>query len=278
MSVNDFASFFDEMGPGQDVSVGGKELDLIKIILANITREQELAKTPVFDEILTKIQALGDQEIDGEFAKLSPALQALRGGISGENAESSLGGQMGQNGQNGQQHEQQSKEQYRQAMQAMQTGADVTAAGKEVSVTVQGYGGQESFARQISQKILYSHNKGIHRLRMKLNPERMGGLDIELKVKNGELTAHIKAESREAYEALAADIDSLKESLAEGGVKLGNMTLAFDDQENGRREFADLGLRGPKRNIQDETENIDPAIISQMAQMAAHDGLFSRIA
>ncbi len=240
MSVNDFANFFDQMGPGQDVSVGSKELELIKTIMANISREQELAKTPVFNEVLTKIQALGDQEIDEEFTKLSPALQALRGGISSENAESSLGGQMGQNGQPGQQHDREAREQYRQALHAVHTGADTAGAGVAASETVQsyGYGGQESVARQISQKILYSHSRNIHRLRMKLNPESMGGLDIELRVKDGELTAHIRAESRETYEALADEIDELKTALAEGGVKLGNMTLAFDDQQSGHREFA----------------------------------------
>ncbi len=325
MSVNDFAGFFDQMGPGRDVSVGTKELDLIKNILANINREQELAKTPVFNEILTKIQALGDQELDGEFTKLSPALQALRGGISAENAESSIdnadpdgqserkgeqnpynqSSQTGRDGQersgqehsgqrhsgqqysgqerpdqqnSGQEREHEAREQYRQAAQAVLTGADVTASSLQTSETAQsyGYGGQDSVARQISQKILYSHNRGLHRLRMKLNPETLGGLDIELKVKDGELTAHIKAESRETYMALADEVDALKEALAEGGVKLSNMTLAFDDEETGRREFADLGMRGGRNPGFEEEEAIDPAII-HAAQMAAHDGLLSRI-
>jgi flagellar hook-length control protein FliK len=303
MSLNDFAGFFDQMGPGKDVSVGAKELDLIKNILAGISRERELAKTPVFNEILTKIQALGDQEMDEEFTKLSPALQALRGGVSAESAESVSGvreepegrneqrgsgdqrGQnnqydpMGRNGQeqSGQQREREARDQYRQAAQAAVTGADAAGSGIQTSETAQsyGYGGQESVARQISQKILYSHNRGLHRLRMKLNPESLGGLDIELKVKDGELTAHIKAESRETYMALADEVGALKEALAEGGVKLSNMTLAFDDEESGRREFADLGMRG-KRGAASGEES-DPAVIGEAAQRAAHDGLLSRV-
>ncbi|UQZ90035.1 hypothetical protein C4J81_12815 [Deltaproteobacteria bacterium Smac51] len=276
MSVNDFVNFFDKMGPANDASVSSKELDLIKTIMANISREQELAKTPVFDETLTKLQALGDQEIDDDFMKMSPALQALRGGISGSNPESNFGGQMGQNGQQGQQHDQQSKEQYRQAMHSAAQMTDTsTATSVEVSETVQSYGGQESLTRQISQKILYSHQKGIHRLKMKLNPEAMGKLDIELKVKGGELTAHITAESRETYEALAGEIDELKDALAAAGVKLGNMTLSFDDQESGSREFADLGLRGPSRK--NDVPEIDPAVISEAARSSLHEGALNRI-
>ena len=106
--------------------------------------------------------------------------------------------------------------------------------------TVQSYGGQESLARQISQKIAYSHRRGVHRLKMNLNPVDMGRLDIELKVQGDQLVAHIRAENRATYEALTGEIESLKTALAESGLEISNLTLAFDDQETGNTEFANL--------------------------------------
>lgn len=242
-TVDDVLNFLEGLENAKPQTVTGQELKLVKNILDNITREQELVKLPVFDETLLKLQSLGDREIDDDFMQMSPALQALRGGISGTSQNAAFGGQSGhhgQNGQSGQRHDgRDTKEQARQTVYAANSDSTPAAASEAVE-TVQSYGGQESLARQISQKIAYSHRRGVHRLKMNLNPVDMGRLDIELKVQGDQLVAHIRAENRETYEALAGEIESLKTALAESGLGISNLTLAFDDQDTGHTEFADL--------------------------------------
>ncbi len=276
LTMNDFLNFIEGMETTPAKTVTGSELDLVKNILDNISRDQQLVKTPVFDEILTKMQMLGDREIDDNFMDLSPALQALRGGLTAMSQNAALGhnaGQGGLGGQSGQKNDREAREQYRQMLHATaHQGESTPAAAVEASETFAGYGGQETLARQISQKMVYSHRRGVNRLKMKLNPENLGGLEIELKVKGDQLVAHIRAESRAAYQALAGDIKSLKEALAEGGLEIADLTLAFDDADTGLSEFADLRelkkQSGPARaeNITDDS----PAPAAEARQGAVY--------
>jgi flagellar hook-length control protein FliK len=109
-----------------------------------------------------------------------------------------------------------------------ESGGPVTAGnGSSFAEDLAGYGARESLARQISQKLIYSARRGLHRLKMDLDPESLGHLDVELKVKGDKLTANIKAESLEAYEALEKDVSALKESLGLAGLKL-SLSLSYD--------------------------------------------------
>ena len=91
LSMTEFLTFIENMETAPAQSVTSGQLSMVKSILENISREQELVKTPVFDETLTKLQMMGDREIDDDFLNHSPALQALRGGISGQALNTSTG-------------------------------------------------------------------------------------------------------------------------------------------------------------------------------------------
>lgn len=243
MSLGDVLNFLEGVENTPAKTLAGDEMKLVKNILDNISREQELVKMPVFDETLVKLRALGDREIDDDFMRLSPALQALRGGVSGSDQNAAFGGQSGhggqRHGQDGRHDGQEHKEQFQRTLSAA-GGDSAPAAASEAVETVQSYGGQESLVRQIAQKIAYSRRRGVHRLKMNLNPVDMGRLEIELKVQGDQLVAHIRAENRETYDALAGEVESLKTALAESGLEISNLTLAFDDRETGRTEFADF--------------------------------------
>ncbi|MGL4209494.1 MAG: flagellar hook-length control protein FliK [Candidatus Adiutrix sp.] len=238
LSINGFLDFLEGMEKAPAQTMTSQDLEMVKAVLQNINREQQLAKTPVFDEILIKLTALGDRETDKGFKDISPALQALRGGIVGQkNAGGSPGGQMDWQ-QNSQNKNQESQQQFREAIYGQTT--EIPKVALEVTESVQNYGGQESLARQISQKLAYSNRRGIHRLRMNLNPNSLGKINIELKLRGDQLTAHIRAESREAYEALTADAHELKQALLDSGLEISNMTISFGDNTSKKVEFADL--------------------------------------
>jgi len=282
LSMNDFLNFLQGLEDIPAKPVTGQSMEMVQAVLSNIVRDQQLAKTPVFDEILTKLQLLGDQEIDDDFMKMSPALQALRGGISGQSQNSLLGGGSqggGHNGQQPQQGDRESQELYRQMLHSQANNTDSNlAAAIDSAQNFQSYVNSDTLARQISQKMVYSHRRGVNRLKMKLNPENLGRVDIELKVKGDQLVAHISAESREAYQALNSEIESLKEALAEGGLQIADLTLSFDDQESGGREFADLReLKGLGQNAAGEDILENNSELAAMAVGAEYAGLFNRI-
>jgi hypothetical protein len=229
--LDSFLEFLDNLK--EPPALSGQKLETLKALLDQVSRDDNLARTPVFNEILLKLQALGDAEIDDDFLNLSPALQALRGGIGG--SEDFTGGQFHGQGRENQ-------ERYRQLLHAVATGQDGPAGAAVMAAEAGGYGGQsETLTRQIAQKIIFSRRRGLHRLKMNLNPAELGRLDIELAVRNGTLTASIRAESRSAYEALGSKVAELKKALAEGGVELAGLTLAHEDAESGQTISAALG-------------------------------------
>ena len=246
LSLEGFLKFVDGVGTGQQDTLSQAQLGDLKTVLDSIHRDQEVQKAMNFDETMLKLGLLGDREVDDNFKDMSPALQALRGGFAQmkESIGSQAGGNFGQGSGQGQKEEQ--REHHRNMLNTQinshNQGTTVFAA-HDLAQDVQSYGGQESLARQISQKMIYSVRQGIHRLKMNLNPVEMGQLNIELKVKGDKLTAHITAENEETYKALSDEIDSLKEALGQSGIEIANMTISYDNQDSGRREFADLGLK-----------------------------------
>jgi hypothetical protein len=262
ISMNDFMEFIKSLPDAPAAKGAAGEMDIAKTLAEHITREQETAKTAALGDIAAKLQALEAPEPEADkFADQSQAFQSLRDGVSNIRGDAaSLGHdpghsgqgqhQGGMGGQNDPQHQHQQHQQrerdeagaqYRQALHAAQKTEPTQAAAVETAEIFAGYGGDESLSKQISEKLVYNHRRGIHRLKMNLNPENMGRVDIELKVKGGRLVANIRAESREAYEALSTAIGGLKQSLADSGLELGNLTLSYDDEATGKREFADVG-------------------------------------
>ncbi|MDR2141395.1 MAG: flagellar hook-length control protein FliK [Deltaproteobacteria bacterium] len=208
----------------------------VQALIAGSSRETELAKAPIFNEIILKLSALGDRQMADDFAELSPALQALRGGISGQRA--------GGEGMGGQNHHQGARDQEKERLAlsglkspTLSQGLDGSGFTQALGAELGGYGARESLAKQLERKLTYSARQGVHRLRMDLDPEELGRLDVELKVKNDKLTAHIRAETAEAYEALEREISSLKASLKESGLEM-TLTLSFDGQEEKDRHFS----------------------------------------
>ncbi|MDR1606855.1 MAG: flagellar hook-length control protein FliK [Deltaproteobacteria bacterium] len=241
----------------------------VQALISGAQREAEIAKTPVFNEIILKLSSLGDRELADNFSELSPALQALRGGISGMRS--------GGEGLGGQNQRGQDREKERLALSGLNSptlnqGLEGTGFNNALSAATSelaGYGARESLGRQLEQKLIYSARQGVHRLKMDLDPESLGRLDVELKVKNDKLTAHIRAETVEAYEALEREISSLKASLAESGLEM-NLTLSFEGQEEKDRHFARSereGLLGNASSSQTEDNPEETTLVASQKRL-----------
>ncbi|MDR3204539.1 MAG: flagellar hook-length control protein FliK [Deltaproteobacteria bacterium] len=205
---------------------------LVQNLLKQTKREGELVKAPIFNEIVIKLTSLGDRQLNEDFSSLSPALQALRGGLSSLRDQSS--GHMGGGGR-----ERQSGNNREERLMTI-NGISTETVGRGLGESLfQSQLAQESFsnsnskniAKQIEDKLVYSARRGIHRLKMNLDPESLGRLEVELKVKDDVLTANIRAETLEAYEALEKEVAELKQSLKLAGLEA-RLTISFDGQES----------------------------------------------
>jgi hypothetical protein len=232
--------------PGPVASDPQKVAEQIQNLLSQTSTDSELVKAPVFNEIVLKMTLLGDRQISDDFMEMSPALQALRGGLSvwreGQNSQS---GGFEQSGEKERNREERLMAQRGLTSQTLSRGLEqplfesTLSSLAALSEETAGYAG-ETLARQISQKLVYSARRGIHRLKMNLSPESLGQLDVELKVKGEKLTAYIKAESLEAYEALEKEMSGLKESLSQAGLQL-EMTLSYDGDSGQGQAMARSG-------------------------------------
>ncbi|MDR1037199.1 MAG: flagellar hook-length control protein FliK [Deltaproteobacteria bacterium] len=107
-----------------------------------------------------------------------------------------------------------------------------------------GRSSRETLVRELRDKLVYSARRGVRRLRMSLSPESLGGLDIELRVKGSKVTANIRAESLEAYQALEGEVRTLRDELSAEGLEL-KLTVSYDGggQASGGSFHAEDGRR-----------------------------------
>ena len=78
---------------------------------------------------------------------------------------------------------------------------------------------------------------GRNSISMILNPHSLGRLNIDLVSHNGILSAEIKAENEQTKELLTRNIDSLKQSLQEQGVTVGNVIVKSQESSLSNNNF-----------------------------------------
>jgi hypothetical protein len=236
----------------------------IQDLLLKVENTQEVVKAPVFNEILLKLSLLGDRELDKNFFELSPALQALRGGLSGIRGDAQGSGDFNHTGGNNKEDRREREE--RRLMSASlpqgQNGGALSGAFTgSLYDEVAGYSSQDTIAKQLKDKLIYSARRGVRRLKMNLSPESLGQLSIELKVSGNKLTANIQADSLEAYRALEKEVMALRDSLSADGIEL-KMTLSYAGADQDEKSFFasdgqeyQFGLRVNPEEIFPEEEN-----------------------
>lgn len=118
-------------------------------------------------------------------------------------------------------------------------GVDVRAAVSTQLVARDHHVASGSFAERLAQatrsdvtqqtvvQIRNLVDQGGGTVRMILNPPELGRIQIEITVSGGQVTGSISATDNAVVELLARDVHSLKQSLADVGLKLGNEGLSL---------------------------------------------------
>ncbi len=95
-------------------------------------------------------------------------------------------------------------------------------------------------AVNLAKMIQQAGQNGATKLTVRLNPEHLGRLEIQLTEVGGRIDAKIMANSQESRNLLASHGDAIRQQLAEKGIHIDNMNFSFHDafarQDQGRQD------------------------------------------
>jgi flagellar hook-length control protein FliK len=106
-----------------------------------------------------------------------------------------------------------------------------------------------------------AQSRGTARLRLTLNPPRLGELRVELTVRNHVLGAAFQAESAAARELILGHLESLKEALEAQGLQVGEFQVhvenGFAQAERGSEQAAGSAGAPPAAPLHEEADGPD---------------------
>lgn len=105
-------------------------------------------------------------------------------------------------------------------------------------------------ANQVQQGMLTALRDGSTRLDLQLHPAELGTINITLVARNGELTAQIRSEKTETADMVNRQLDTIRVSLEQQGIKVDKLEVQLQDNQDPRNAFLDLG----QHNARQETD------------------------
>lgn len=126
---------------------------------------------------------------------------------------------------------------------------------------------QEIFA-QVERGLLSQTQDGSHKMTLQLDPADLGRISLMLSVKGGEVRAVIRAENPETTAVLSEQMQQLRASLEEQGLKVAHIDIETQLQEDttGNRQWADTST------FNQEQEMREQARFTQLAKMRREAG------
>ena len=96
---------------------------------------------------------------------------------------------------------------------------------------------------QLQNAVLKNAGQGQTRLTLQLNPEELGQLNVMLTVKGKELSATIRAENHEAAQVLGENLESIRQTLEDQGLKVQRLEV-----QTGLAGFQGNGWNGAEQH------------------------------
>lgn len=94
-------------------------------------------------------------------------------------------------------------------------------------------------AQQVQNGLLSALRNGGTRLDLQLNPVELGSIAITLSSRNGEVSAHIRAEKTETMQAMQQQVEAIRLQLEQQGVKIDKIEVQLQNQNNDQQQLAD---------------------------------------
>lgn len=149
--------------------------------------------------------------------------------------------------------------------------------------------GRDVIFNQVVQKFqAFSSNGTVNTVRMQLNPEFLGQVEVRLTMRNGSLVAHINVENAVVKDVLDSSAQHLRQSLADAGVDVDSLDVNVSQgglswQHNEENRFA-RSNKNKKRITIDELDELEGAQNESLvdlpleAQMALNGGRLDLVA
>ena len=212
--------------------------DFINKIEAILKKQFPQAKLSSFNIEMIKVDAQpalqspknsGALQTSGAGIASAGALKALEKGGGGKNMENG-----GENHDGGGSSEKES-----QLLQSLsgESASRINAAQKDGAARAAQKFDQSKMLEQIRTHLnesKFSSSGGTYSLKMVMRPEELGRINLELVMKDGQLSAKFKTDSPASTELLNASVEQLKEMLNEKGIKVVNVEFGNYEQDFAR--------------------------------------------
>ena len=121
-------------------------------------------------------------------------------------------------------------------------------------------------AQQVQNGLLAALHNGGTRLDLQLNPVELGSIAITLHSRNGEVSAHIRAEKAETMQAMQQQAEAIRLQLEEQGVKIDKIEVQLQNQ-NGQQQ-ADSGWEHMRQHNSWAEQNARREELSRLRNLA----------
>jgi flagellar hook-length control protein FliK len=91
------------------------------------------------------------------------------------------------------------------------------------------------WSNALGERVLWLMENGQHKAKLHINPEHLGPIDVTLTLKGNEVGIAFTSAQPEVRSALDLALPQLRETLAQGGVEMGNSTVSADTQGSGEQ-------------------------------------------
>lgn len=116
---------------------------------------------------------------------------------------------------------------------------------------------QEKFIKQFQQilgKANFTAHAGMQKLMIRLNPEHLGSMRIELFQKDSVMTARIIASTQTAKEMLESQLNGLKQSFTGQGIQIEKIEISQQEASFSQEKFNKNGSESSDRRKQEQDE------------------------
>ncbi|MFQ6112350.1 MAG: flagellar hook-length control protein FliK, partial [Nitrospinota bacterium] len=117
---------------------------------------------------------------------------------------------------------------------------------------------QERILEQVIEKATLSINGGKREVSLRLEPETLGVVRIQMRLEEGVLSARLMAESHAVKEALEAGLPRLRETLAQQGLSLEHLRVDVGDGRGSPMLFPWEGNGQGKPGVEGEDQVFEP--------------------
>ena len=138
---------------------------------------------------------------------------------------------------------------------------------------------QQQLVEQVSRGMMRGLQNNDHHLILKLQPQELGEVKVDLHVSNDKISVSFAMENSQVKALLESNMQQFQESLEEKGLSLGEFSVSVNQQKDDNSgqsfEFAWENLHGTGKDLERQVEQLDEMYF--MKQQESHQGQISLI-